>query len=402
MFNKLFLQIKNVNEINDLFEEEKSDLIKRTDKYLKNIITFEHEWDMERCAKETFFNYDWEYIPFGDPEWTFMLNRFRFLEEIGRAYFITKEKKYYDYFQKTVLDWIDKNKDIELKKNTTCRRIDVGIRIEHWIKAIEYFLDFKEFREDVKNKIKKSLINQGNYLFNIKDEALGFSKTSNWGVLEYHGLFLLSLFIDCEYSRIWNKTAVNFLKEALDTQFTDDYVQWEMSPMYHNEVVRSFLNFVLLCERYGIYLSKKVKNKIKQIAFTNVKWQKPDYKQPLWGDSDETDLRSILTFASFIFKDKVMKSRAFSKVDFENYFIIGEKLSKEYEKIISKNPNFKSFHFKSAGYNIIRDSWDESGSFLTFNSKKFGGGHGHDDLLNITFFARGKNYLIDSGRYTYR
>lgn len=401
MFKTLFLKIKNSNELNNLYEKEKKYLINASNKYLENIITFDHNWDMERCTKEVIFNYNWELVPFNDPEWMFMTNRFRFLEIVGRAYFITKDKKYYDYFEKTILDWIEKNKNIEIKKNTTCRRIDVGIRIEHLIKAIEYFSECEYFNKEVKDKIKESLISQGNYLFNIKDETVGFSKTSNWGVLEYHGLFLLALFIDTKYSKLWIETAKNFLIEALDTQFLDDYVQWELSPMYHNEVVHCYLNFILLCDRFNIFLSSDVRNKIRQIAFTNIKWQKPNHRQPLWGDSDDTDLRDLLTLAAYIFSDSEIKSRAFEKPDFENYFILGKSGFKKYEKIKSAEPSFRSFNFKCCGYKVIRDDWTGSSSFLTFNSKKLGGGHGHDDLLNVTFFAKGKDYLIDCGRYTY-
>ena len=49
----------------------------------------------------------------------------------------------------------------------------------------------------------------------------------------------------------------------------------------------------------------------------------------------------------------------------------------------------------------MRNSWDEDATFASLHLKKLGCGHGHDNLLHFTLFSKGRDYLVDGGRYTY-
>ncbi len=80
---------------------------------------------------------DWDAEPFGDEEWTFMLNRHRYWIDLGKAYFLTGKEKYARTFVQQVTHWIDNNPLEDAKKQTSWRRIEAGIRAENWIKTFE-------------------------------------------------------------------------------------------------------------------------------------------------------------------------------------------------------------------------------------------------------------------------
>ena len=398
MFKTLFLSVndKDKDYINKKYAQEIQELRVQMDRYVEHKIAFVHPKDMERCAQEVEFKGDWEAIPFGDPEWIWVLNRHRFIEELARVYYLTNDVKYLNSMVDYLEDWIDKNPDSNNRNMTSWRRIDTGIRLCRWIKALE-LVNFR-VPASLIEKIKKSYLEQGTYL---AQSVSGFSQTSNWGVLEFHGLFHLSLCYNHDLSEKWLELSKNFLINSIETQVLPDGNHWECSPMYHNEVCLCYLNFVATCKRHQIELPQQFKDRVHQMALCNVIWQKPDYTQPLWGDSDATDVRDINTLAAYLFSDSTLKNRGFEECDFENYFLFGEQGNKAYQAILSCEPEFKSYHLEDSGFLCLRDSWKEDSSFLTFNTKKFGAGHNHDDLLHVSYYARQKDYLIDCGRYTY-
>ena len=46
------------------------------------------------------------------------------------------------------------------------------------------------------------------------------------------------------------------------------------------------------------------RSSIKKLAYSNAYMKKPNHKQPMQGDSDETDLRDIITRSAYILKDE--------------------------------------------------------------------------------------------------
>jgi len=379
--------------------------IKIADQVIKKYFLFREEWDMERTNVPYQFknNIDWNLNPFGDPEWTFMLNRHRYWTHLGKAYFFTKNEKYAQTFVNQVTHWIENNplssfEDIH-KQSASWRRIEAGIRCENWIKSFEFIKYSKHVTPEFLEKFLKVLLVHGAY---INNTFSNFSLTSNWGILEYHGLFNLSVFLeDFNWALAWQKNAIDKLSRCVELQILEDGSHWEHSPMYHNEVFHCLLNVNLLAKRNHVELTKTLVQKTKDMASANLHWQKPNYHQPLLGDSDDTDTRGLLTLAAFLFENQVFKSRAYNTLDFENYLILGKNLAEDYENIKPINPAFLSYFQQNAGDYYMRSSWNKNASYSSLHLRKLAMGHAHDDLLSFTIFANNRDYLVDNGRYTY-
>jgi len=375
--------------------------IENADRILKNTFVFRHHWAMERTHIPHTFknNIDWTAKPNGDEEWCYMLNRHRYLIDLGQAYALTGDEKYAEGFVSILTDWI-KNNPLEARlKSVSWRRIEAGIRAETWIKGFEYVKNSKYMTPQFFERFISSLYQHGAF---IQHSFSDFSKTSNWGVIEFHGLFNVSLFLkEFSSSKDWQNTAINNLSTCIDLQILEDGSQWEQSPMYHNEVFHSYLNVNLLAQRFHIVLPENILKKTKDMAYANIAWQKPNYKQPMLGDSDDTDIRDFISLASVIFKDPVLKSRGFENLDYDHTFMLDAQQKKDYQSLREQQPAFSTIYQETSGDFYMRSSWETNANYASFHLKKLGGGHGHDNLLHLNLFGNGRDYLVDPGRYTY-
>lgn len=399
----LFLKV-NIQDLGFIKKEypaEVKNTINKADLVLNKNFIFRDDWDMEKTNIPYQFKgeIDWKAMPNGDEEWCYMLNRHKYWIDLGRAYYLTGNEKYAKAFVEQATHWIDNNPLEDRLKKLSWRRIEAGIRIENWIKAFEYVKNSKNLTPAFLSKFMYSLYQHGEY---INSSFSGFSQTSNWGVLEFQGLYTLSnFFTEFKTAAKWQADATANLETCINLQVLDDGSQWEQSPMYHNEVFHCYMNVNLIAQRKNEVLPQAIVNKTKDMAFANVKWQKPNFHQPLLGDSDDTDLRGLLTLSAYLFNDSVLKSRAFKELDYESFFLLGLINIDKYRNIQTKDPDFTSIYQKSSGDFFMRSSWKEEATYTGFHLKKLGCGHGHDNLLHFTIFANNQDYLIDSGRYSY-
>lgn len=372
-------------------KEEHQKLIQKAELYLHNQIFFTHEWDMERCDTPYQFTGDWEVNPFGDPEWAWMLNRCRFIEELGLAYYTSQDPRYAYHAINLISDWIDFNDNPHQRTKSSWRRIDTGIRIVHWLKTIELIKDLcdKAFLQ----KLRSSLHQHGSFLVE------GFSNTSltsNWGVMEFYGLLCLSLAYDFSESAEWQKLALRVLHSTAHAQVFTDGVQWEQSPLYHNGVLHCYLHVFYLSQKFSIELSESFQKKIYHMCLANVYWQKPNGHQPLWGDSDDTSLGNLLSVAATLFQDGIFKKQ--EHLNLEHSYYLSSDL---FEGLTPSLPQNASRDFPDGGFLVLKDHWEQNSSYLSLVTKNFGGGHSHNDLLHVSYYAHQKDYLIDCGRLTY-
>lgn len=391
--------------IKEHYAEDVFRSIEIADQVVNQFFVFRDEWDMERTNIPYQFKskINWLANPFGDPEWTYMLNRHKYWIHLARAYFFTGKEKYAKTFVHQVVNWIDNN-PLEKTNNgyvklESWRTIEAGIRCENWIKSFELIKESKHVTPAFLEKFLNSLYQHGEY---ISSNYSDFSKTSNWGILENQGLYNLSLFLsEFKLAPIWLNIAIDRLEKCAKLQILDDGTHWEHSPMYHNEVFHCYMNINLLAKRNHIELPEVILKKTKDMAYANVGWQKPNYHQPLLGDSDDTDLRGLLTFSAYLFNDPVLKSRGFKKLDYDSFLILGSKENKRYIQMSLHDPNFLSVYQQNSGDFYMRSSWDEEATYSSFHLKKLATGHSHDDFLSFTIFANKVDYLVDNGRYTY-
>lgn len=386
------------------WKKEAKHRLRIADEVTKQTFLFDLPWDMEQTAEPMTFEgeIDWMYQPGDDPEFIYQLNRHQYWVCLGQAYVMTREDAYAECFAAQLLHWVRHNPITEETKPKTWRTIEAGLRAVNWIRAMGYFISHPAVTDEVLSCFFDSLAEHGAWLAACD---VPFSVKSNWGILENNGLYaighMLSLIGGYPEAQSWTSLAKRRLTRQIQVQIMDDGVHWEMSPMYHNEVLKCCLEALQTARLFHDPFPEIVEKKVHDMAMADLIWQKPDGTQPAGGDSDVTNLRDILTACAYWFHDPVLKSGGYPHMDYEGIWNYGAKAADVYGKLHAEAPASHSYYLEDSGNWYLRSSWKKDGDYLHLRCGSLGGGHGHFDKTHMDLMIGGEDILVDTGRYTY-
>lgn len=383
----------------ELWPDEAQLSLETADQLIENIFQFRLPWDMEQTVTPVFFGkkINWAFYPEDDEEFTFQMNRHRYWICLGQAYHATGDDRYADCFVRQLLDWLDKEPLREEAYTHTWRTIEAGLRADYWVRAMALFAHSSKVTDYVIERFLMGLEDHAKRL--SENPRIGFSMKSNWGVLEYVGLYILGHILD---QPRYVDQAKKFIKVCLHIQVMDDGMQWEASPMYHNEVLMCMMEALRISRIYqdDLFDSQEL-DMIRKMALVDMCLKNPEHHQPMTGDSDDTDLRDLITQAAYLFQDGILKYGGYPQLDYESIWLYGTQAVEDYAKMEStKNPGGLTHLFKS-GQVILRNGWERDSFWLYYINGPQGGGHGHSDKLHLSLWMDGDEILTDPGRYTY-
>ena len=320
---------------------------------LNDIFVFDEDGDMEKCKLEV-KNHPlaWDFSPNGDDEWTYMLNRFSYLDLLDRAYNKTKDEAYINKGFYLINNWID---NVELKPSKMTRTLDTGMRIYHFIN----FVSSRKIDYDIfMKKIRKSLMEQIYFLENNYIEKYDLS---NWGLVQVIAIAVAGIYFNNK--EMYDKS-IEKLKDMLIIQYIDDSsIHWEKCIGYHNFMLLWLLRLSDFEKSHGYEIS--FKDEIRNIAKTSKLTSDLSYKQINNGDSDLTDIRFLIRRYEEIFEEKIVC---------EKY-----KLFENYGLYVEKNSN----------------------SYLSCYNQSMSSNHTHADFTHFNYQNK-KIKILDGGRYTYK
>ncbi len=395
------------------WQKEAKHRIRIADEVMGQTFLFDLPWDMEQTAVPVTFpeEIDWMYQPGDDPEFIYQLNRHRYWVCMGQAYAMTGSEHYARAFASQLSHWIINNPITEETRQKTWRTIEAGLRAESWIKAMGYFVSSPSVSNEVFDQFLEAMACHGAYLAACD---VPFSTKSNWGVLENSGLYAIGKMLAyvwggpekeklkrCAQYEQYAELAKTRLIRQIGVQVMDDGVHWEQSPMYHNEVLKCYLEALRVAKLCGDAFPAEVEEKVKAMAYADRIWQKPDGSQPPCGDSDVTDLRDVLTVCGCWFSDPVLKSGGFEHMEYEGVWDYGMEAAREYEALPSRMPEVAHSCLSDSGNWYLRSGWETDADYLHVRCGSLGGGHGHFDKGHMDLVIGGEDILVDPGRYTY-
>ncbi|MFV0288744.1 MAG: heparinase II/III family protein [Mycoplasmatales bacterium] len=235
--------------------------MKTIDLLLENKFRFDQKFDLE-CDRRIVQNIklDWGLTPFGDREWTFVLNRMEYLYLLAEA-----GGKYQKHANYLVYHWLKHNNLTEQYQRT----IDTAMRITVWADL------YATFEESGKKQILSSIKNQINY---IDNNFLPRHYFLNWGIIQVCSLLYVNhkLQLNLSNKSLWIKQ----LKQMLMWQMSKNYLHGEASIMYHIEVIRQ-LNKIMNIENCEFVLGiiQQAKRTLNTLKLNSGYY-------PAWGDSD--------------------------------------------------------------------------------------------------------------------
>ncbi len=379
------------------YREMCDDCIKISDMICNNTFRFHMPWDMERTEEPTHFDgeINWFLQKNGDSEYLFQMSRMRYLINLAQAYWLTGNEKYVIAVKRLINDFIDRVPCRESSWVHPWRSLEVGLRGEYWTKAIALVQDSEIIDKTFTEKFRRSLNEHAQMLIKCHDLH---KKLSNWGVIQDHGLFAIGIVLG---NNDYIHTALNRLYEEAKLQIMADGAHWEKSSMYHNEVLFCLMDVMIRARAAGVLLDGDFIARVHSMARVNAAWMKPNHRQPLFGDSDYTDIRDVLSQSACIFNDGVLKSLGFPQLDYESAWLLGEDGINKYANIKPTLPDYTSISLCDSGDYIMRSDFSEDSNYLIFHNGYTGGGHAHEDKLSFELTVGGEDMLVDCGRYTY-
>ena len=372
-------------------------IIHYADMFCRHEFLFNTENDLEQLDEAICYGdkIDWEYKPGDDQEYIYQFNRHRYFITLGQAYAFTGDEKYAKCYVDLLMDWIKENPLCEAKKNTSWRILEAGFRGEYWTKAFYYFVDSECVTDEVVDAYEACLHEHAKYLISMHSP---YRMISNWGVIENHGLFEIAMSLPkTPETKNYLETAIEHLEILSRMAIMPDGVEWEQSPMYHNEVLKCFLDVVILAKRNEISLPQNIIDCAKRMALADLIWQKPNHYEFMMGDSDDFDISPFLCRAAYCFSDGMLKCGAGDEPDYETCWDIGMQGIKDYLQIEKKEPDFTSKELSDSGNYYFRSDWSEGGNVMHFQCGTIGAGHGHSDKLHVDLVAAGEA-TIRNGR----
>lgn len=342
---------------------------------------------------------DWLYQPGEDPEFTFALNRMEFWICMGQAYQVTGDEKYAQAFARQLCHWVDHVKRGDPACERAWRTVEAGVRMEVWSKAIGYFKGSPALTGDVLDHYTASMTAHAEYIMSVWNP---YNLMSSWGILANHGLFAAGCALPpTERTAEYQREAVRRLYQEMKMQVYPDGMQWEQSPMYHNKVLRCYLDVVLHARRSGFGLPRGFEETVGRMARASLAWQKPDGCEPMVGDSDDIDQRDLMTLAAAMYHDSELKFAGYPTLDYGTLWELGAEDAGSYAGLTACQPEDKDFALGESGNFIFRSDWGADAVWARFHCGTLGAGHGHADQLHFDVTAYGQDILTDSGRFTY-
>lgn len=392
---KDFWKIAEFCKVN--WPEESGKVLQFADAVCENRFLFDRPLDLERTSEEVAFpgEIDWCYKLNGDKEFLFQLNRHYFLISLGQAYYLTGEEKYLRHFVRLITDWIQRVPVDDPGGDTPWRSLEVGLRGEYWTKALEYLEGTAFDTPELREMCRASLIQHAQILRQTHGARY---QMSNWGVIQDSGLFAISATLGNEPD---TQLAIDRLTEQSELQLMADGVHWEQSSTYHGEVLCCFLNVIRVAGEHDIPLPEKFIRNVHRMADVHQKWVKPNHHQPLFGDSDDNDIRDILSRAALVLNRPDLKLIAYPVLDFESAWLFDEEARERYAQMQPSQPDYTDVMLADSGTYILRSGWGEDADYLCMHNGYTGGGHAHADKLHFDLMLGGRDVLVDAGRYTY-
>ena len=367
----------------------------RADEICNHTFVFRDHWEMEQTNRPVHFDgaVDWQSAPAGDMEWVYALNRHTIFLNLAKAWRYTGDSKYLTSFVELAEDWLVHIPPTPKTEATAWRALEAGIRPEYWLRALELFGD--AVPDALRGRMYKSLRQHGEYLARTHG---AFHALSNWGAIQAHGLFLISVQLE---RRDWQNLALKRMAENLHNAVLPDGIHWEQSPMYHCEVLHAAADTLLIARRTGTSVPVELERLTHAMATALAYWAAPNRYILPQGDSDAIDAGDLLAQGALLFKDPMLAAAAQGAVCEETIWDFGSEALARLQSMIAARPACPSAAFAASGNPVLRTGWGETDTYLHVHTGSLGGGHGHADLLHLDVWHGGEAVLTDSGRYTY-
>ncbi|MFQ5811064.1 MAG: alginate lyase family protein, partial [Armatimonadota bacterium] len=339
----------------------------------------------------------------GPVEWTHVLSRFSYWKTLGHAYWGTGDSKYAEDFVYMLRDWIADNPVPRVVTNsrgprgTVWRTLEAGIRGDAWFDVMELFMFAPEFDAEAKYLMTKSLVEHARHLHRYETAF----RYGNWQVVECTGLAAIGIMLpEFKEAPAWRERAFDYLRQHMERDVYPDGAHHELTPGYHGWVMERFLKVSLLCKANGYDVPGLMDKHERMFEFL-MHVSKPDGRYASLGDASRGgSIRANMGLGALLYHRPDMRHLGIDAISGGWLWLFGPDVGVRYAELAARPPDFTSAMLPDAKYCVMRTGWEPDDKYLLFDCAPWGGGHSHQDRLQVVVYA-GRDLLIDPGIYSY-
>ncbi|HET6315346.1 MAG TPA: alginate lyase family protein, partial [Chloroflexota bacterium] len=322
---------------------------------------------------------------------------------LGRAYALTRDRRYASEFVDQLDAWLDDN-PWPYGVNWS-RAMEAAVRAVNWLWAAALFADAPEFSEASKRRWLKAMLQHGRHIrANLEyADVNGNHYLSNGVGLLFLGVLLPKLSNAAE----WRRKGAEIVWGEIERQVHADGVDFEQGIGYQGLVLEFWYSCVLLCQRNDVSVPAGVVDRLERMFSFVYAYTRPDGTFPQIGDNDDGRLAGIddepvgshrrhLAVGGAMFSRPEWLAAAGDAVE-NAVWLCGTDVLTQPRKTVSQG----SQGFPDGGFYVVRTG----DSVMVIDAGEVGmcgiGGHGHNDVLSFDLWAAGAPLLVDSGTYTY-
>jgi heparinase II/III-like protein len=336
------------------------------------------------------------------------LSRCQHFTLLGQAYWLTGDERFAREYVAEVLDWTERN-PWGYGVNWACT-MDVALRAISWLWGFYYLAGSAACRSPrFRSTLLRSLYLHGEFVAANLERS---DVNGNHYLTDAVGLvFLGCAFRRTRAGRRWLALGQAIVFAEIESQVTDDGVDFEMSTAYHRLVLEAFLSAVLLLRLAGEAIPPPVWTRLGRMHEFVAAYTKPDGSAPLIGDADDGriqklgvqaigDHRYLLSTGAVLFGRGDFKQAA-GRFWEESFWLLGPDAVEAYAALAPSDAPPASTAFPAGGFYVMRGPR----AHLIVDCGEVGlrgrGGHGHNDILSFELFLGGMNVVTDCGAYAY-
>lgn len=318
---------------------------------------------------------DWEAPGAENRSWGFHLHAWEFIDPVLQEFYATGDEHLLRWMIDVAHNWWASSKrfawdesmawyDMSLSlRMPRLARLMIAIAKSPWRDEVVEFLEMAEAHIDM-CLLPEAFNERNNHGFFTAAASLDFTK----------------LLYGFERSQELHDLGVERMKIMADRQFGNDGGHLEHSPDYHRMLLASFQSGLLA----GLIEDEATRTRIEKAAYVMGWMVQPDGHLVQFGDSpafdvDEGGIESVNDQAQFI-----LSNGQEGEPDAEEMIVLPDT---GYAFVRSPQPQGEMERIKS--------------SYIAFQAAFHSRAHKHADDLTFTWFDRGHEIIVDSGRYGY-
>jgi len=339
----------------------------------------------------------------GPWEWTHVLSRHAYWKTLGYACWATGDEKYAEDFVYMLRDWVEDNPVPRYLTNsrgengTVWRTLETGIRGDTWFDVMYLLMDSDAFDAEAAYLMTRSLAEQARHLHRYE---VAF-RHGNWQVVECTGLAAIGIMLpEFREAAGWRERAFKYLVEHMDRDVYPDGAHHELTPGYHSWVMERYVKVARLTDLNGYDVPGLLARHEKMFEFIE-EIAKPDRRYPPLGDAGRGGAITVqMGLGALLYDRPDMRWLGGKEIHPSWIWLFGPQVNEQFVQLQSLRPEFTSSMLPYAQYLMMRSGWEPDDRYLLLDCAPWGGGHSHQDRLQVIMYA-GRDLILDPGIYSY-